>query len=55
MSSSELLSDVSDKNVITFDDSREDSDDKNSLRGHNTYITTGFLLLTLAAAAVNIF
>lgn len=50
VSSSELLSDVSDKNVITFDESREDLEE--NLRGHNTYLTTGFLLFTLVAAAV---
>lgn len=50
MSSSELLSDISDTNVITFDDQHDTSPD-DSMELHNVYVAAGILASALIALA----
>lgn len=52
MSSSELLSDISDTNVITFDEQHESLQDDASLEMHNAYIAAGILASALLALAI---
>lgn len=52
MSSSELLSDISDTNVITFDEQHDSLQDDASLEMHNAYIAAGILASALLALAI---
>lgn len=51
VSSSELLSDISDSNVITFEDPHENPDE-GVMELHNAYIAAGILAAALMALAV---